>query len=50
MLNYLAIPFGYVLDWVVVGQHLDRLELLGTLLIFGINVTLASLRTIGKID
>jgi hypothetical protein len=40
----MAIPLGYLLDWLIIGQKMNELELLGASLIFGMNVTIASLR------
>ena len=50
VLNYMAIPFGYFLDWILMGQTFDGLELIGAGLIFGINIVIATLRIKGYID
>ena len=45
----MAIPLGYLLDWVVVGQKFDSLEIIGAGLIFGVNTVIACLRIFGVI-
>lgn len=50
VLNYMAIPLGYLLDWAIIGESFDSLELVGAGIIFGINIVIATLRIRGQID
>jgi drug/metabolite transporter (DMT)-like permease len=50
ILLYLAIPEGYILDWIFFDIKLNTLEILGASIIVGVNVLIASLRIAGIID
>ena len=47
---YLAIPFGYFLDWAVLGQGMNAMELAGAGVICGLNILIATLRIKGIIE
>lgn len=47
---YLAIPFGCFLDWAVLGEPMEALELGGAAVICTLNILIASLRIKGIID
>jgi len=47
---YLAIPFGCFLDWAVLGQPMESLELGGAGIICSVNIIIATLRIMGKIE
>jgi len=50
VIDYMAMPLSYLLDWAIVGQKFENLELVGAGLIFGINILIAILRIRGQID
>ena len=47
---YLAIPFGYFLDWAVLDQPMNAMELGGAGVICGMNILIATLRVKGVIE
>ena len=47
---YLAIPFGYFLDWLVLDQPMSGMELGGAGVICTLNIVIASLRVKGIIE
>ena len=49
-ITYLVIPFGYFLDWLVVGQEFHVLELVGGAIICVTNVAIATMRVKGLIE
>lgn len=49
-ITYLAIPFGYFLDWLVVGQDFHALELVGGAIICVTNIAITTMRVKGIID
>ncbi len=50
VINYLLIPIGYFLDWLVIGQQFDTLDLIGGGLICATNIVIATLRIYGVIN
>ena len=50
ILLYLAIPFGYFLDWICFDRAFGGLELGGAGLICGANIVISFLRVRGIID
>ena len=49
-ISFLVIPFGYFLDWLVVEQKLDALELIGAAIICVTNMGITTMRLKGIID
>ena len=47
---YLAIPFGCFLDWAVLNEPMNAMELGGAAVICTLNITIATLRVKGIID
>ena len=47
---YLAIPFGFFLDWAVLNEPMDAMELGGAGVICALNIVIATLRVKGIID
>lgn len=47
---FLAIPFGYFLDWAVLNQPMGAMELGGAAVICSCNILIATLRVKGIID
>lgn len=47
---YLAIPFGCFLDWAVLNQPMNAMELGGAGVICGLNILITTLRIKGIID
>ena len=50
VLLYLAIPLGYLLDWIFIGRDFEALELAGAGIICVINILITSLRLCGYIE
>ena len=50
MILYLAIPFGCFLDWAVLDQPMNSMELGGAAIICTLNILIATLRVKGIID
>lgn len=50
LIMYLLIPFGYFLDWLVVGQQFEGLELVGAAIICLTNIVINWLRLKGYIE
>mmetsp|Transcript_10204 Transcript_10204/g.17191 ORF Transcript_10204/g.17191 Transcript_10204/m.17191 type:complete len:83 (+) Transcript_10204:1182-1430(+) len=50
VLIYLAIPFGFILDYLIFGTIISRMEIIGASLIVGVNVVLATLKGSGVIN
>ena len=44
VLNYLGIPLGYLLDWIVLDQKFGTLEIIGASIIFSTNVAIGLVR------
>ena len=47
---YLAIPFGCFLDWAVLNQPMNGMEMGGAAIICLLNITIATLRVKGIIE
>ena len=47
---YLAIPFGFFLDWAILDVSMNSMELGGAAVICGLNIMIATLRVKGIIE
>lgn len=50
VIQFLAIPFGYFLDWIILDQSMGAMELGGAAIICGVNIIINILKVKKIID